>query len=343
MLGPTMGQGASASILLARLVVASAARAGVPAEQLLSAAGLPASTLEDADARVPYAAIQRAWDEALRRTGDEAFALRVAEGAAPGAFRVLDYLGRSSATLREAFGQLERCYRLLHDTVEVHLRETGDEARLVYAGSAEQVPPQAAELALAVALLRGRTLTGVAWVPRAVSFRHPPPRDAAPYLRLFGCPVRFGQEEHALTLDRAHLALPVVSADPTLCAILDRHAEELLARLARVDDFGQQVRRCVAAALRGGEPALERVAAQLHVTPRTLQRRLKELGTTYQQLLDQLRSELATRYLREAQLDISEVAFLLGFSEPSAFHRAFRRWTGTTPRRVRLTRPPDTP
>ncbi|MGA9526123.1 MAG: helix-turn-helix transcriptional regulator, partial [Myxococcaceae bacterium] len=104
-----------------------------------------------------------------------------------------------------------------------------------------------------------------------------------------------------------------------------------LARLPKADDFVLQVRQRVTSALSGGEPTLEAIASQLAITPRTLQRRLKEHGTTYQLLLEELRRELALRYLRDHGLEISEVAFLLGFSEPSAFHRAFRRWTGTTP------------
>ena len=326
-----MERGPSASILLVRLVVATAARAGVPPEQILSAAGLTQSALEDADARVPYAAIQRAWDEAVRRTGDEAFALRAAENVAPGAFRVLDYLVRSSDTLRDAFLQIERYYRLIHDTVTVKLVETPVEARFIYEGTPEQVPGQAADLALSLAVLRGRSLTGASWSPRAVRFRHPAPRDDSPWKRLFGCPVEFSQDENALVLDPAHLQLHVATADPTLRAILDRHAEELLARLPKADDFVLQVRQRVASALSGGEPTLEAIASQLAITPRTLQRRLKEHGTTYQLLLEELRRELALRYLRDHGLEISEVAFLLGFSEPSAFHRAFRRWTGTTP------------
>ncbi len=330
-----MEQGPSASILLVRLVVATAARAGVPAEQILSAAGLTQTALEHAEARVPYPAIQRAWDEAVRRTGDEAFALRAAENVAPGAFRVLDYLVRSSDTLRDAFLQIERYYRLVHDTVTVKLVETSREARFVYEGTPEQVPGQAADLALSLAILRGRSLTGAAWSPRAVRFRHPAPRDDSPWRRLFGCSVKFGSNENALVLDPAHLQLRVETADPTLRGILDLHAEEFLARLPKVDDFVLQVRQRVASALSGGEPTLEAITTSLAITQRTLQRRLKEHGTTYQLLLEELRRELAMRYLRDQGLEISEVAFLLGFSEPSAFHRAFKRWTGTTPHAFR--------
>ncbi len=330
-----MEREASASVLLARLILATAAKAGIAPEHILSAAGITGSVLEDADARVPYSAIERAWDEAVRRTGDEAFALRAAENVTHDAFRVLEYLVRSSDTLRNAFQQIERYYRLVHDSVTVKLVEGGDEARFIYGGKPEQVPAQAADLALALAVLRGRALTGVSWAPREVRFRRPAPRDDSAWMKLFRSPVKFGQPENALVLDPATLHLPVTSADPTLRAILDRHAEELLARLPRVDDFVEQVRQRVTANLSGGEPDLEDIAAQLAVTPRTLQRRLKDHGTTYKVLLEELRRELATRYLRDQRMEISEVAFLLGFSEPSAFHRAFKRWTGVTPQAFR--------
>jgi AraC-like DNA-binding protein len=129
--------------------------------------------------------------------------------------------------------------------------------------------------------------------------------------------------------------LKIAQADASLCAVLDRHAEELLAKYPPRDSLIEQVRNLIAAEFRGGEPSLERIADNLGLTPRTLQRKLQELDTSYNDVLDQMRRQLAMRYLREPQMAICEVAYLLGFSESSSFHRAFKRWTGVTPKGFR--------
>jgi AraC-like DNA-binding protein len=147
--------------------------------------------------------------------------------------------------------------------------------------------------------------------------------------------VRFSAPSNRFTFASDLLTLPIAKADATLCAVLDRHAEELLAKYPPRDSLVEKVQSIIANEFRGGDPSLERVADQLGLTPRTLQRKLHELGTSHNELLDQMRRQLAMRYLREPEMAICEVAYLLGFSESSSFHRAFKRWTGVTPREFR--------
>ena len=135
----------------------------------------------------------------------------------------------------------------------------------------------------------------------------------------------------------SHMSLSA-TADAELSAILARHAQHLLEQLPPVNDFVAHVRRLVAEELAGGDPSAEHIAARLHMSARTLRRRLQEHGARHKLLLDELRRELAIRYLSEERLEIAEVAFLLGFSEASAFHRAFKRWTGRTPSDYRESR-----
>ncbi|HYY42110.1 MAG TPA: helix-turn-helix domain-containing protein, partial [Pyrinomonadaceae bacterium] len=170
---------------------------------------------------------------------------------------------------------------------------------------------------------------------RSVSFQHPQPADTTEHRRIFRAPVHFDQPRNELVLDRALLALPLARADAGLCALLDRHAQELLARLPQRDDTTAQVRRLLSDALSGGDPNIAAVARQLGLSARTLQRKLRAEGTSYQDLLDLMRRDLARRYLQERDMAVCEVAYLLGFSGPSAFHRAFRRWTGVTPKEFR--------
>jgi AraC-like DNA-binding protein len=131
------------------------------------------------------------------------------------------------------------------------------------------------------------------------------------------------------------LHTPVVGGDRKLCAILEKQALELLDDLPRVGELSRRVQEAISAELRGGNPSAENVAEKLGVHPRTLSRRLQAEGTSHQQLLDQLRFELAERYLRERGLSIGEVAYLLGYADTSSFNKAFKRWTGSAPKRYR--------
>ncbi len=151
--------------------------------------------------------------------------------------------------------------------------------------------------------------------------------------------MHFGEENNEISLDTALLALPVHGADLRLGRLLDRYADEMLRKLPRAEGFVESVRRVIAETLRGGDPSIECVATCLGLSTRTLQRRLREAGTTHKQLLDQLRHVLALRYADTEGLSFGEVAFLLGFSEPSAFHRAFKRWTGVAPGEYRRKAP----
>jgi AraC-like DNA-binding protein len=172
---------------------------------------------------------------------------------------------------------------------------------------------------------------------REVRFQHAAPKDTSEHERIFRAPVQFERGDSELVFESALLRLPLVEADPTLCAMLDRHAEELLTKLPRRGGLIDDVRALLRQSLNGGDPGLEAISQQLGLSPRTLQRKLKDERTSHQDLLDEMRRDLSVRYLQEPEMAICEVAYLLGFSEPSAFHRAFRRWMGTTPRAYRRT------
>jgi AraC-like DNA-binding protein len=186
---------------------------------------------------------------------------------------------------------------------------------------------------------RGRQISGRAWPLRAVGFAHPPPADDREHRRFFGCEVRFAEPEDSLAFDREFLDAPLPAADPALSSVLERYGDGLVARLPAGDPFLDDARRAVAALLRGGDTSLEALAARLGQSRRTLQRRLQALGTSQQDLVDSVRRELALLWLADPRTSITEVAYLLGFSEPTAFHRAFKRWTGTTPAEHRRARP----
>jgi AraC-like DNA-binding protein len=153
--------------------------------------------------------------------------------------------------------------------------------------------------------------------------------------RALGCPVRFGAPESRAVLWRAPLERPLPRHDPALFAYLERHAQALLAGVPAEGGVVERVQRLITEGLRSGEPVQAEVARRLALSERTLQRGLREADTSFAAILDAVRRQLAQLHLSERSLALHEVAFLLGYSEPSAFHRAFRRWTGQTPQEFR--------
>lgn len=268
---------------------------------------------------------------AWRLSGDECFGLHAAERVRPGAFDVLGYTLHSSATLGGAFERLVRYNHLLHDLADLRLTVNGGEARLSLRLLPEGTPRQQAEFSLAVFLLFSRQATGTNVVPRVVEFSHAAPADLSEHRRIFQSPIRFARPATTLVLPRQALDLPLLQADPGLCAVLERQLRELLARLPAGESVLDRVRRLITTELCGGDPSVESVARRMHISPRTLHRRLRDAETSYRAVVDDLRQDLAVRYLAEDRLAIAEAAYLLGFSEASAFHRSFKRWTGRTP------------
>ena len=164
-----------------------------------------------------------------------------------------------------------------------------------------------------------------------VWFAHAAPDYASEYARVIEIPYRFDARCYAIVGSAALLDRPLPKADSRLCELLEQHAEELLARLPAGDAFEDRVRKQIASLLPSGETHADRVAETLGVSTSTLRRRLREAGTSHRQLLDAVRCDLACSALLGKDVSVNEVAFLLGFSDASAFHKAFRRWTGQSP------------
>ena len=271
-------------------------------------------------------------DHAVQVTGDEHLGLHLAQHAQPGSFDVHLYAMVSSATLGDAFQCLSRYQRLIHDSTEVRLDIEGDWARLRHRMPGGLAAPRhSAEFLLAAWVRGGRMATGTTWAPVEVRFAHPEPASSDEHRRFFGAPVRFLARENALVIPTALLELPCARADAALFTMLDRYAVDRLERAPRSAAIAERARAALVAALRHGEPSAAHVASRLKMSVRTLTRALAAEDTTYRRLLEQLRRDLAVRHLADARLSVTEIAFLLGFSELSAFHCAFRRWTGHSP------------
>jgi len=194
-------------------------------------------------------------------------------------------------------------------------------------------PPRLVDASLASLLVLLQRGSGLPLAPKRVELSRA--RSDEPMLmRFFGCPLRFRAPYDALVLEERLLVTPFITHNGDLLRVLVPSLDEKLAPFAP-ESFVAEVRAVIARRMSGERPSVEKVARELGLSPRTLQRRLGEIGLGYQQVLDDVRHQTALRLLRAKSLDINEIAFLLGFSEVSAFHRAFKRWTGRTPSEAR--------
>jgi len=316
-------------------IVGFAANAGVPPPELLCAVGLDPAVLADPDAYLLQAQEARLWDEAVRLTGDQDFGLHLVEWVArfpPDHFDVLSFAARSSPTLGEHYRLAGRYIRLIHDGIYLSLEEDGGVARLVHGHSPEQIGPrQPVEGMLALAVLHGRLGIGEELAPRAVCFAHARPDRVSEQERVFRAPVHYGCPRNELVLDRALLDRPQRHADQRLLALLDRQLGALLSGLPETRRFRDVVTRCMLDELPEREPGVAAIAVKLRMSARSLQRRLQSEGVSFAEILSDLRRDRALHYLKDRRISIGEVAFLLGFLDVTAFHRAFKRWTGSTP------------
>jgi AraC-like DNA-binding protein len=312
---------------------------GVDVDAVLLTGQLSQQKIQNPDVRIPFEDLIAIGQAAVDATGDLALGLHLAEHYRPNLFGVLDYLARSCMTLGEAIKQLCRYNRLLQDAAETLLEIQGERALLWQRTlGGVHLPPGMTENSMANLIVIGRHLTGIALAPIEALFTHPEPAYSAEHRRIFGSRVRFGADRDGLVLATNVLSVPLKNPDPGLRAILERHADQLLEHVPRVARFSHRVRELVAGELKEGNPTAEAIAKKLGTSERTLRRKLQEDGTTYDQLLDELRRELAERYLQDPKVSTDEAALMLGYSEPSAFRRAFRRWHGTSPAAYRRKR-----
>lgn len=328
-----MHLGSTVNVKTLRAVVGAARAADLDVAGLLHRWEIPRSSLEDPDFRFPHRRWVGLWQEVEDLSGDPAVGLHAAERLPAEHFDLVDYLVASSPDLRTGLKRFERYFAIISTGVTHPLREAGDLAFLErrYAPDSVTRVPHPAEFAFACVVLRGRPASEVDWRPHSVRFAHPAPPSSGEHRRIFQCPVTFDAEVSAIVFDRRTLATPMKAPRPELCRLLEAHGQEQLRRLPPEGGLLDLARRALLEELRGGNPELGHVARKLGMSGRTFQRRLGELGTSHHNLLDEVRRELAMAYLRDASLAVSEVAFLLGFSEVSNFYRAFRRWTGSTP------------
>jgi AraC-like DNA-binding protein len=340
--------GESCAAGFARALVDLAVGKGADADALLAAAGIDPTDLENPDRHIPlerYKALMRA---AKAMTGDEALPLHFGEAYDITELSIVGLLGQACETVADAFALLPRFTRL---AIKVELEEEAEGQRCVLREIDGQLwlidmrknPndfPELTESSFARMMTSGRRIGGGRSFIQAVHFTHPAPAHRAEYDRVFGVPVTFGSPRNAVLLgDDSWMALKTPLPSRYLYDVLKARAEALLQDMDSAGTVRGTVEKLLAPLLHRREARIDVAAARLGLSRATLARRLKAEGTTFEAVLSDLRRRLASDYIADRRLSVSETAYLLGFSEPAAFSRAYRRWTGHSPRAARRRKP----
>jgi len=278
----------------------------------------------------------RVMEEAARCSGFDNFGLHYGRQFKPQSLGLIGYVGLCSATLEQALHNVVNAFPWhQHDTL-TRLTDKGDCWRLDYQvrHGAILCRRQDAELTMGMFMNLIRHVAGRHWAPREVHFEHPRPEQWHEHCKVFDAPVWFEQPCNAMIIPKKELTRAMPESDPMLLLVMQdaiRRLNSATPRQSVVDRARSQVRLM----LMQGEPALPEVAEKMGMSSWSLQRRLREENLSFTALVDKVRCELATWYLQQRQLPVSEMALLLGYSEVSAFSRAFRRWFGVSPRQWR--------
>ena len=316
-------------------------RLGYDADALARAAGVIRTDLQNPDARVACTVYGEILERAQASRFTPNIGLRIGACTPVGSYSLLDYLIVTSADVEAGLHQLARYFALVSNPLRIELsdvvsesaegRESERAMRVAFVGSAL---PFSVEMTTAILVLHFKRETDNRFVAAGVYFMHRPD-DVHECERVLGCRVEAGAPWNGVLVSAAARRLPLRRRDAVLRSMLERQADEMIARLPRDASAVTDVRRVLESRIGRGGTGIQQVARHLAVSPRTLQRRLASEGSSYQDVLEQWRKDAAQRHLSESKLAIAEIAFLLDYSEPAPFHRAFKRWFGVTPQAFR--------
>jgi AraC-like DNA-binding protein len=316
----------------AGLLEAITAAGGNP-DQILQAWGLDRSVFAKSEGYIPcfiFAGILR---DAARVTGDDCFGLHFGDSFQPKNIGPLAYVALNSPTVGAGIQNVERYLHVYDSSAKWFFTTDGNRGFVRYVLTDVGIEPlrQSNEHGMTLVVNTLRMMVGSQWAPLEVQFAHEQPEQTSEHHRIFHCPVVFGCETNALVIELGFADREVPAADQQLYQIMKQYLDQVLSEMPQEDSLLGSIRKAIAESMRDGDPKLARVARKMAMGPRTLQRRLKEYGFDFKKLVEDTRQRFAVSYLKDRKNSLTEVAFLLGYSEVSAFNRAFKRWTHSTP------------
>ncbi len=316
-------------------ILAGVARQGLTVESLLAARGIDRSVLQQPKARISQKVFVELLQEAMQRSGDEFLGLGRSTRSRPGTFAMMAHAVIHCRNLGKAIERSAAFYAMFDLPGGMSLQREGEQAIFVL------TMPQAAhrdimvEATIFLALRFWSWLIGREVKAEALEFDFAPPQEAGEFAYLFDCPLLFNQQRNAIVLEAVVLDAPVLQSPETLTPFLRNSLSTLIEGTAGSPDIVQRLRSVLRHRALDRLPEFDEVSLQLGMSAASLRKALREAGCSFHQLRDEWRKNSALFYLRRPDLSLEEISSLMGFSEVSAFHRAFRRWTGMTPRLFR--------
>jgi AraC-like DNA-binding protein len=314
---------------------------GLDSADLFAKCRLDHTRLRDPGARFSYAGVTRLWELAAKLTRDPCIGLTVASLWHPTTLHALGYAWFASNSLQEAYERLQRYARYISSAANGALKIEKSKASYCLILDPQRMKVRPARVAidagLAMIMNMSRAAYGGQFRALRVSLQHEAPegeKNRQRFNDMFGAPVTFAQPENALWLDPQMVAESLATANPELARVNDRIVTDYMAQLDR-NNVTMRVKSELIERLPGGKVSEEGIASSINVSQRSLQRKLKQQGMSFTQLLENTRRELSVQYVRNPQYSLHEVAFLLGFAEPGNFSRAFKRWYGQSPSQFR--------
>jgi AraC-like DNA-binding protein len=302
---------------------------------LFKHAGLDPDALKNPNARYPDADLARLLQLAVKTTGDPGFGVTVARYVVPTTLQALGFSLLASESLHAALERLVRYYRIVSDAAIIELDKVKNDYRLTLGfAHPEQASAELRDAVLATLVTVCRWLKGAEFAPLAVLLRRTRPGDSRRFEEHFQSPIEYDAGIDALLFDKAVLSAELSTSNAELAYQNDKIVADYLARFNN-GRLSERVRTIFMERLVTGKFSEEQIAEQLNLSLRSLQRRLRDEQTSYQQLLDETRLDLALQYINRTSLTVAQIAPLLGFSDSSNFNRAFKRWLGISPSKYR--------
>ncbi|MDX2255649.1 MAG: AraC family transcriptional regulator [Pseudanabaenaceae cyanobacterium bins.39] len=335
-------QEAKFSVAIARDILQYVAAQGVDLQDIYRSTKIESAWLEDPDLQIAGELLKHLWREAIIKTGDQDLGLHIGETFDLPAIGILGYVLLNCQNYAQVLDKLSQYTRLFSQGVAIH-HQTLD--RLVYCdceivGGVKNYlldePRHPIESTFSALLKATQKLTGKTLQVHEVWFQHHIPINCSEHERIFQTQVKFSQSINRIIFSADVLNWQVRSANANLLSVFESHANDMLKNLSQSTKCSHKVMKLIAQNLQGDVLPIEAIARTLMLSVRQLQRELQLENTSYQQILDDTRKELALKHIQNKYTSIQDLAFLLGFSEPSAFYRAFKRWTGQTPRNYRM-------
>ena len=308
----------------------------VDIDAFLRSLNIDPESVKSPDAYIPLETYLLIQDEAAEYVDDPYLGLHMGEFIEAGSWSILGYMMMNCKTLGEAFEKSARYHRIIGNLISgnAHLKLNKIKVTLEVPPHAPEMTRHCYEAVISGSVRMMRTLTGTDINPLEVTFTYPEPASRSEYERIFRCPVLFGQKDNSFSIDIGIIFTPILYANPDMLQHFENYAQEFLEEMEHQNEYARTVTKIILSKLDDEKLSIKKVAREMSVSVRTLQNRLKEEGVVFSELLTDTRQKLAKKYLQE-DYSVEQITYLLGFSEPSVFRKAFKKWSGVTPRQFR--------